>query len=106
MKANYPTQIEIFRIFFIPLKEAPIFFRSLKNVLMGALTLYVLSVFSPPARATGFSLGDADNYVVLYSVAGNNTLSMNNETVNGNVGIGNPTGNNPQVQLNGPLDIS
>ncbi|MGA2936962.1 MAG: collagen-binding domain-containing protein [Syntrophobacteraceae bacterium] len=82
------------------------FSRSLKNVLTGALVLCVLSVFSPPARATGFSLGDADNYVVLYTGAGKNSLSMNNETVNGNVGIGYPAGSNPQVQLNGPLTVN
>jgi hypothetical protein len=56
----------------------------------------------------GFDLGDAANYAVLYEGNGNNTLSINTGPINGNIGIGDPSGattanlafNNPGV-ING-----
>jgi hypothetical protein len=88
MKTNHPTRTEVFRLFFIPLKEAPVSFGSLKNVLLGALILCALSVFSPPAWATGFSLGNASDFAVLYEGTGGNTLNTNNGNITGNIGVG------------------
>lgn len=50
---------------------------------------------APPARAASFltgSLADASNFAVLYEGNGNNQLSTTNVTVNGNIGIGDPSG--------------
>jgi hypothetical protein len=50
----------------------------------------------------GFSLDGANNYAVLYEGNGGNTLSFNNSTLTGNIGIG-ATG---KAQLNGPGTIT
>src|SRR5258706_13337699 len=53
-------------------------------------------------HATGFTLGDASNYAVLYEGNGGNTLNYNNSLLTGNIGIG-LTG---KAQLNGPGTIT
>jgi hypothetical protein len=68
---------------------------------------------------TGFILGDAANYAVIYQAGGNNDLNINNgvgsmnSSVNGNIGIANspstvcPTcTNNGKLQLSGPETIN
>ena len=57
------------------------------------------------AHATGFTLGGASDYAVLYEGIGNHNLQITNVTVNGNIGVGNSlfTG---QVQYNGPGAIN
>ena len=47
---------------------------------------------APSASADGFSLGDAANFAVLYEGNGNNQLNTSNVTINGNIGIGDPSG--------------
>ena len=59
------------------------------GVFLAALSLSALAI--PQARA-GFALGDAANFVVLYEGNGNNQLSTTNVTINGNIGIGDPSG--------------
>jgi hypothetical protein len=44
------------------------------------------------AAHASFSLGDADNYAVLYEGTGGHNLSFNNGTINGNIGLGDPSG--------------
>jgi hypothetical protein len=56
----------------------------------------------PQAHATGFTLGDAANYGLLYEGNGGQTLSFNNADLVGNIGIGN-TG---KFQGNGPGTIT
>ena len=52
--------------------------------LIGAGTLGAAAL---PAHAS-FSLGDAANYTLLFTGAGNNKLSITNDTVTGNIGVG------------------
>jgi len=57
-------------------------------------------------QATIF-IGDAANYAVLFEGGGANHLSINNGTINGNVGVGAPSGSTTaQSQLNSPLTIN
>ena len=58
-------------------------------VFLAALSLATIAI--PQARA-GFMLGDAANFVVLYEGNGNNQLGTTNVTINGNIGIGDPSG--------------
>ncbi|SRR5712692_3434044 len=63
---------------------------------------------------TGFDLGDAANYAVIFQAAGNNDLNINNGpgldglAVNGNIGIANSPNppNNGSLQLSGPLTLN
>jgi hypothetical protein len=61
-----------------------------------ALAAAALCAFAiPEARAASFlagSLSDAANFAVLYEGNGNNQLSTTNVTINGNIGIGDPSG--------------
>ncbi len=51
--------------------------------------------------------GDLANYAVLFEGGGNNHLNINNGTINGNVGVGAPSGSTTaQSQLNNPLTIN
>jgi hypothetical protein len=61
-----------------------------------------------PSRArAGFMLGDASNFVVLYEGNGNNQLSTTNVTINGNIGIGAPSGTTTaQFNASGPGAIN
>jgi hypothetical protein len=59
------------------------------RVFLAALSLATIAI--PQARA-GFMLGDAANFVVLYEGNGNNQLGTTNVTINGNIGIGDPSG--------------
>ena len=62
---------------------------------------------------TGFVLGDAANYAVIYQAGGNNQLNINNGpgaedlAVSGNIGIANSPNppNNGRLQLSGPLTL-
>src|SRR5579859_5400422 len=72
-------------------------------------------VGATPARAlTGFDLGDAANYAVLYEGNGSHNLQINSSpgsfgcTINGNIGLGyGPLGTgNPQLQLNNPAVVN
>jgi hypothetical protein len=62
--------------------------------------------------ATGFVLGDAANYSVIFQGGGNNVLNINNGpginglAVNGNIGIDNTSPNNGVLQLSGPLTLN
>jgi len=56
-------------------------------------TMFIFgALWVPQARADGFTLGDAANFAVLYEGNGNNQLSTTNVTINGNIGIGDPSG--------------
>ena len=66
-----------------------------------------LSILFGPQKAAGYSLGDSSSYAVLFEGAGANHLSMNNGVIDGNVGIGAPSGTTTaQAQLNSPLTIN
>lgn len=53
------------------------------------------------SSATTIPLGDAANFSVLFEGAGNNHLQFNNGTIDGNIGLGDPSGGTPQLQLSG-----
>src|SRR5579862_3631913 len=74
--------------------------------LVAVAFLISISMLVPAQVNAGFSLGDAANYAVLFEGAGNNHLSINNGTIVGNVGLGDPPGGTPQAQLNSPLTIN
>ncbi|MGO8676937.1 MAG: collagen-binding domain-containing protein [Limisphaerales bacterium] len=53
------------------------------------------------------ALGDAANYAVLYEGSGSHHFTINGTQVNGNIGIGDPSGaTTAKLQLNGPVTIS
>jgi choice-of-anchor A domain-containing protein len=66
----------------------------LKHVSIAVLTMLAIGTASTPqAKADSFVIsGDATNFAVLYEGGGNNQLSTTNVTINGNIGIGDPTG--------------
>jgi hypothetical protein len=65
-----------------------------------------LLLVNSTARAA-FDIGSAANFAVLFEGAGNNHLSINNGTITGNIGIGDPSGvTTAQAQLNSPLTIN
>src|SRR6266568_376700 len=77
-------------------------FRSIASFTVASVTWLSLCLVDSSAHATGFTLGDAANYAVLYEGAGNNHLSFNNGTISGNIGIGAPSGSTTaQLQLSG-----
>src|SRR5579871_1182730 len=59
-----------------------------------AALLYSGGAALPVHAATFFTgtLSDAANFALLYTANGNNQLSLNNGTVTGNIGIGDPSG--------------
>src|SRR5437867_655545 len=68
--------------------------------------LMFLAVGASIAQA-GFALGDAANFAVLYEGGANNHLAINNGQIDGNIGIGAPTGSTTaQLQLNTPLTLN
>src|SRR5258706_122398 len=77
-------------------------------VAMASITVLFLALGGSTAGATGFTLGDAANYAVLFEGGGGNKLNLNNGpgvaglAVNGNIGIDN-TG---KLQLSGPLTLN
>ena len=78
-----------------------------------ALTLLGFLGASQTARAqTGFSLGDAANFVLLDEGYGTNTLSFGAGTIDGNIGIGDPTNGNTSLSfasgayVNGSIDFA
>jgi hypothetical protein len=58
----------------------------------GLFAALILGAMAIPQARAGFMLGDAANFVVLYEGNGNNQLSTTNVTINGNIGIGDPSG--------------
>src|SRR5579864_1536889 len=58
---------------------------------LGLLFLLILTAV-PLCLADGFTLGDAANFVILYEGNGNHQLGTTNVTINGNIGIGDPSG--------------
>ena len=68
---------------------------SLSVHIIGATTTNDLTSTDP-----ALNVGGIDNYTVLYEGTGNNQLSINNDIVNGNIGVG-----GGQVQFNGPGTI-
>jgi choice-of-anchor A domain-containing protein len=65
--------------------------RSNLSRVISAAVLSLAALSGPYARA-GFVLGDAANFVVLYEGAGKQLLGTTNVTINGNIGIGAPSG--------------
>jgi hypothetical protein len=59
--------------------------------MVASLGVFGLVFVANQARAD-FLPGDAANFVVLYEGAGNNQLNFNQGTINGNIGIGDPSG--------------
>jgi VPDSG-CTERM motif len=60
---------------------------------------------------SGFTLGDAANYAVLYEGSGSHTLTVNSNPLNGstvlgNIGLGDENGGNPKFQLNNPAVVN
>jgi hypothetical protein len=76
----------------------------MRYISVAALAVLVIALASPtrPARANGFDLGAATNFGILYEGNGGQTLSYNNSTEVGNIGIGG-TG---KFQGNGPGTIT
>ena len=81
-------------------------------ILDGAIprTVLALALGTFSAHA-GFSLGDADNYAVLYEGNGSHNLQINSNpvggsTISGNVGLGDELGGNPTAQFNNPAVIN
>ncbi len=62
----------------------------------------ILSVLAPTVVRAGFILGNAGTFGLMYEGAGANTLSYNNSTLTGNIGVG-ATG---KFQGNGPGTIN
>jgi hypothetical protein len=56
------------------------------------LSLVALVALGLSQARAGFVLGDAANFVVLYEGAGKNQLSTTNVTINGDIGVGAPSG--------------
>lgn len=52
-----------------------------------AAAVFVAAAAIPQARATGFDLGTATDFAVLYEGHNGNSLQFNNSTVTGNIGI-------------------
>jgi hypothetical protein len=72
---------------------------------IGLLLGFLLLTFSAMAVA-GIIGSPASNYAVLYENGGNNTLHITNVTVNGNIGVGNPTGSSGSVGDSGPSTVN
>lgn len=60
----------------------------MKYIPPAVLTMLAVAATSPPARADGFTLGDAANYAVLYEGGGGATLNFSNFGITGNIGVG------------------
>lgn len=71
------------------------------NQYIAGIAALVLSISAAHAN-TGFSLGSAADYAVLFEGGGHNALNFNNSSVTGNVGIGG-TG---IAQFNGPGSLT
>src|SRR3954464_11830741 len=72
---------------------------------VGSAVLFL--VLGSSIAHAGFVLGDAANYAVLFEGAGANHLAINNGQIDGNIGIGAPSGSTTsQAQLNSPLTIN
>jgi len=81
--------------------------------LVVALALLGFSGVAQTAKAqTGFSLGDAANFVLLDEGYGSNTLSFGAGTIDGNIGIGDPTSGSTSLAfssgayLNGSINFA
>jgi choice-of-anchor A domain-containing protein len=57
-----------------------------------AVIVLGLAVAAVPRAHAGFVLGDAANFTLMYEGNGSNQLSATNVTINGNIGIGAPSG--------------
>jgi hypothetical protein len=78
----------------------------LKRGLVVALAVSGFLVSSQFAQAQ-FSIGDADNYAVLFEGGGHNNLDLSGpDTISGNLGVGAPAGSTPGAQLSGNLTLN
>src|SRR6266536_3042722 len=57
-----------------------------------AALIVCIAVATAFQASASFSLGDAANFAVLFEGVGNNQLQFNNGAINGNIGLGPPTG--------------
>ncbi len=75
----------------------PARYAALMAAFMGLLAI------SPNAKAaSGFSLGDAANFAILDEGNGTNDLNITGDTINGSIGIGDPSGKTTtELQLTG-----
>jgi hypothetical protein len=77
------------------------------RVVSFASLLIVLAAVGVPQACADIITGDATNFAVLYEGAGNNHLSTTNVTINGNIGIGAPSGTTTaQFSASGPGTIN
>jgi choice-of-anchor A domain-containing protein len=89
-------------------------FRATQRTSSLVVALALLGFFgvAQTAKATGFSLGDAANFVLLDEGYGSNTLSFGAGTIDGNIGIGDPAGGSTSLSfgsgayLNGNIDFA
>jgi hypothetical protein len=76
----------------------------------GMVALLIAAASTSPVEAASFlsgNLSDSANFAVLYEGDGNNQLSTTNVTINGNIGIGDPTGSTTSfLAASGPGTIN
>jgi hypothetical protein len=88
------------RTIFLLAKDAPAPHMAL--VFRSALAVAALIFATADGCQAGYVLGDSANYAALFEGAGNNHLQFNNGTINGNIGLGDPSGSTTaQLQLSG-----